>query len=275
MVDSGVLAAFDPVPWSVAGTVVAAAAFVLDYLIFRRGRRRKKLSYQVEHDQLLRVHDTARDVVTILFDGEPVRNIHFVSTQIVNDGDVPIVDSDFRSSLSLKFDGATVLTSDITAVSPRNLDPVITQTATGVTVEPLLMNPGDRFTVDMLVDSARVRPQVDARVVGVREVTNLGVQGVRSDERSSRRLPTARVGFALFSVALVGLLYYRPVEAALHVRAVRSAARVAMETHVLRLPNGSFVCGQVVRGQLDSAVIVNGAIHIYRRDRIKELSRPC
>lgn len=162
----------DPFWQSVAALITLAAIFVSVALWYLTSRRtRKALSFEiVTSTPLLVVGSEIEQRTQILFDGAPVRNLSLLIIRISNSGMVPILSSDFESPLSIAFKPDTkIFDVQIIETTPAALSPQTDITDTTITIAPLLLNPGDLFTVKLLVDTTRP-VDFSGRIVGIREL---------------------------------------------------------------------------------------------------------
>jgi len=163
----------DPV-WQFVGAVIAFGATVVAVTMTLRQRRQKRLTYSLRTYLLATVHGDIKTRVSILYDGNPVKDVRLVQIEFKNTGNVPIATQDFERPLRIAFNKKSrILTAEITESIPSDLGPAIdTNWSKGVpevVVEPLLLNPSDSFIVKLLL-AGSVEYEVSARIVGVGSV---------------------------------------------------------------------------------------------------------
>jgi len=195
----------DPL-WQFVGVLLALAAMVLSYRIYVGQKQQKRLTYQrLASFPLLTVKEALAGRISVAFDGNPVQSIHMITLRIRCAGNLPITVADYVKPLALYVEkAARVLSADIVESLPSNLRPVITVDAGSVTVEPLLLNPGDSFVVKLLVQDGSKYVFPEARIVGVREVERV------LDPDSKLEL-VAQFGMLIFCVGnLIALAFRAP-----------------------------------------------------------------
>ena len=170
----------DPV-WQGIGAVIGVAGIVstiiLGVVLYRLQRRRKELGYRVlSQTRVVSVEAELAERVQVLYEGRLVSDVHLVVVEIVNWGNQPIVAQDYEHPLGFHTgETSRILTAELTESEPDGLpaSPTISQTRHTVTVDPLLLNPGDTFKVRILVSDFGGTVEVATRIEGVKKVTKL------------------------------------------------------------------------------------------------------
>jgi len=154
--------------WQFAGAALTFAALLISVASLRR--RRKALTYNVlSQVPLVRASPGAGNL-QILFEGNPVWGVHLLEVRFANSGGVPIVPNDYMRPVLVSFGPeAQVLTVEVRQ-TPQNLGVSLINHALGVTIEPVMLNPGDAFTIKALVSQFKGPVSVDGRIMGVRSI---------------------------------------------------------------------------------------------------------
>lgn len=188
----------DPI-WQFVGVLLSLIALIVAVVAIRVQQQRKSLSYFVSDERpvfyLFNQAMSERLVVTL--DGTPVRGLETVEVSIFNDGSLPIIQEDYARPLLIELPAsANVLAAGLKETNPPNLGVSIERTDSGFTVSPALLNPGDEFTVEFLLEpeSRHVwsRPEVSGRVAGVKELVS----------RPSRPAPKYKYSYYSFRTAM-------------------------------------------------------------------------
>ncbi|MCC5787968.1 MAG: hypothetical protein JJU33_14845 [Phycisphaerales bacterium] len=160
--------------WTFVAAVLGAMAIVVMVLIYVAQRKNKRLSYEVvSSTQLLGVHAKIQGKVKVLYENSEVKNIHLLILKFVNSGNQSISSSDFEQPLSIAMNsGATILTYEVVGESPENLEAMFVQKENAMVLSPLLLNPGDSFSVTALVSDLEGQPVVCGRINGVKAILN-------------------------------------------------------------------------------------------------------
>ncbi|PKO32340.1 MAG: hypothetical protein CVU34_16260 [Betaproteobacteria bacterium HGW-Betaproteobacteria-7] len=187
----------DPV-WQFAGVVVSLTALLVAIAAIRLQLIRKSLAFHHSMDRpvFFVFNPELRGRLHITFDGREVQRLSSFELHIFNDGNAPIAPADFIQPISVEFtDGAHIFGVMTTETSSPDLGVQITRKGVQFTVEPLLLNPGDAFSLQFLIelpdDDQVVQPQIHGRVTGVKCFS-------RKPFRSGRR-----TGYYIFRSALV------------------------------------------------------------------------
>ncbi|MBJ7575254.1 hypothetical protein [Luteimonas sp. MC1828] len=169
----------DPV-WQFIGAVLALVGLSITILFFIKQRRLKELSAGfLVKKHLISISESISDRVEMKLDGEHIENLKIYSFGIKNSGNVEIRKEDFEKPISLSIgDGAKIVEFSITKFNPRSLKPVASGDARTILVEPLLLNSGDYFVLDVLATGASSTLDIECRVAGVPnlETINSGVR---------------------------------------------------------------------------------------------------
>jgi subtilisin-like proprotein convertase family protein len=151
------------------GSIIAA---ILSVTIYFLTRKKKALSYEVLSEYpLISIDDEIKGKLQILYGGNPVENVHLLLVKFINNGNIPIIASDFERHLTLRLKGeSNVLSAVRVKASPDNLTASLEIKDKVITVAPALMNGGDFFTVKVLIGQYGGSFDVDARIVGVKSI---------------------------------------------------------------------------------------------------------
>jgi hypothetical protein len=216
------------VNWEFVGVVVTlvgiACATLLGVVVYLLQRRRKELGYRViSHTRLVSVEAEVEEEVVISFRGETVRDVHLVMVEVVNSGNQAIVGDDYERALCVDLGaGARVMSVEQVESEPVGIDvsPVIVESRDKVKARPVLLNPGDSFTLKILASAFAGTACVAGRIVGVKEIKALP-SGVSATETWKAAFATAGLALAVATMgtcvvdALVGTVLDRVFFAAL------------------------------------------------------------
>jgi hypothetical protein len=157
-----------PLTW--VSVIIAVLAIIVSIVIFFLQRSTKSLDYEVVADRaiLAPTPQFGGKGLEVSLNGVPLRDPHLVVLRFVNFGDIPIRRDDFEIPLRISFpSGTTILSAQLSRTNPPNLQVKLTGgKGSSLLIEPLLLNDGDYFEIQMLVDGSE-EPSVGGRVVGV------------------------------------------------------------------------------------------------------------
>lgn len=227
--------------------VASVIAIILTLLIYLITRKKKSLSYEVlSESPLISISDEIKSGLQVLYNGNPVENIYLCLIKFINDGNVPIATNDYERPLTLSFsDASSLIYVEKIQVTPGNLTPHIGVSGQTITIAPIMLNPGDSFTVKALINQYGGKFDVDARVLGVTSIQT----PPKSDRKIRLRLAAvsavALVVLTVIGSALLGqlsaanrFLFYGPP----HI------SRVNAQGVFLRPGGGTLVTGTVTNG---------------------------
>ena len=163
----------DPI-WQFIGAAIALFAIVVAVIAIKLQLIKKSLSYSIFSSSLIFYvfSEEHRPRLRILYDDKEVQDLRTVDLVVQNDGNIPILQSDFSIPIAVSFpEWLNVLGVAVTEVSPNGLQIKTTQNENGVIIEPTLLNPKDRFSMRFIVESNEyLSPTVRARIVGIHEI---------------------------------------------------------------------------------------------------------
>lgn len=145
--------------WEFVGVVLALITASLSALWTWRRRELKELTRMWRVSSLLEVGSKVQAEISITFRGLPVRSLKLQEVGFVNTGNRPIARADFDQPIRISFgEKAQVLSWRISASRPLELpiqlleEHVEGATVRTVSIEPLLLNAGDGFSIEFLVE---------------------------------------------------------------------------------------------------------------------------
>jgi|GEM_PF-3591136 len=169
----------------ITSVILALLGFALTVFIFIRQTQKKSISYEViSSSPIISVLDEFRDNFEIKFKGKLVDSLTLLVIRFFNSGNVPIEERDYSRPLSIDFgDQVELLSVNVMEEIPRNLGVTLSHDTRCITVNPLLMNKGDSFTLQVLA-SKYSYSSVSGRISGVQEITKIDT---RIDNQTSKK----------------------------------------------------------------------------------------
>jgi hypothetical protein len=227
----------------IASVAVALVAIAVSVLLWSRSRQRKGVSFRLSSSRVVSVRRGSEDRIKVLYDDQPVRDVRLLDLHVVCTGNVPIGANDFERRFSVALGkGARVLSPEIARVCPPDLAPRLTVIGDRLTIEPLLLNPGDSFDITALVSDMRGAERLDGRVAGVSKFVNLAADIPSRPWIGARqfRAGATAIGVAAALATIGGPLLF--------------VANQHTESQ-LRVKGGSVLCGKVLRVDAQSVVV--------------------
>lgn len=158
----------DPL-WQFIGALLAAITVAVSLWIFVAQRSRKRLLVErIARVPLIAGGSKGIPGIRITFGDRELKSALVVLVRVRCTGNVPIVADDYESPLRLQFeDSAAVLSADAIDTTPIGIPILLTCDGAAATVSKRLLNPGDLFTIRLLVENSKGRLQATARIAGV------------------------------------------------------------------------------------------------------------
>jgi hypothetical protein len=102
--------------------------------------------------------------------GEVVRNPYLLQLKYINTGNKPISTEDYEHPIRVSITDSRVLSAEVVETSQPDMGASMSLSEHEATLHPLLLNPGDWISCQILLDSPPSRWQVKGRIVGVKEI---------------------------------------------------------------------------------------------------------
>jgi hypothetical protein len=160
-------------------TIISIVLLITVPIVLDRRRHRRELTYRILSYEPLR---RGMPGLEVTFNGSAVAEPYLCTFKITNTGRVPIVEREFSRSISVNFSPCShpnhshtqpsVLAYDLLEQSPKNLAPRITLLMGRLSIDPMLLNPSETFSVRVLLDHCfdHDKLDIDSRIVGISEV---------------------------------------------------------------------------------------------------------
>jgi hypothetical protein len=169
--------------WTPLSVFVAVFIPVISGILYKY-RQKRELSYILISDtSVVNVHKGFKEKVKVTYLGVPTKTLQLIRVKIINTGNQAIKKEDFDEPLTfvdlkpLKNDKVSgFFTLDIPEVNPKDLRPEVLSYNGRLGIKPLLLNPGDSVTVDILnIDTVDNVTKIDirGRIVGVKKIKEL------------------------------------------------------------------------------------------------------
>lgn len=170
--------------WQFLGALLALGAIFATYDVFMRSRSVKGLQVTLSapYPLVRPVTQTPGTVqstpsIQLTINNNVVRNAVIFPVAVKNNGNQPIVESDYSKSLSFSFDPQDqLLDAAVSESVPPNIGMALNKASTyQVIAAPVLLNPGDTVSINFLVVLSGDAPatahfHVDGRIVGVSSI---------------------------------------------------------------------------------------------------------
>jgi hypothetical protein len=160
--------------WQAIGAFFTIAAIVASFAIYRWQRQRRALTYHVKSTYpLLKSTEELQGRLSVQVDGVAVRNIDVMFLEVQNSGNHPVSRSDFDVPFAIEFEPpAYIISAVVDAEEPDNLGVTLEVAEQKVTLQPILLNPGDKFTLKLLLSSDSKKFAITGRIIGIKEIAN-------------------------------------------------------------------------------------------------------
>lgn len=158
--------------WQSIGVLVALIAIVVSIIIYRRQTHRKSLTYIIESAYpLLTGTEELQGRLQVQVDGVAVNNIFIMFIELSNSGNVPIERGDFDSPVTVDFEPpALIISVVVESEEPEGIGASLAVQQNSVTLDPLLLNPGDKVILKFILSSESKKFRISGRVVGVKAI---------------------------------------------------------------------------------------------------------
>jgi len=166
----------DPL-WQFVGVVLALLSLACAFWIYWLQRQVKELAFGIiSSRRLLAIDDDLSSRVTVQLDGKAVKSLHLLVFGLKNSGHRAITSADFQKPFEILFNAGQVISTEVASQLPPNLYPVLVPGIDSVSLQPLLLNPGDQVVIQVLLSSAKPSYEVDARIVEVASLSEINTR---------------------------------------------------------------------------------------------------
>lgn len=213
--------------WSVVSAIATIVSLFIPFIIlYFSGRQTKELMVEtVSISVPVDLSDPRLSSLKLTYKETPVDRLTVATIEFSNTGSQPIEQRDFEHPVKLSFQKSVdVLAVTLSEKSPDDLNPKIITDLNGISIAPLLLNPGDRFRITVQTRGGFIEPNVEARISGLSTVT--------------RRLPhepLLKNGYFQITIGILGLIAYGQIGAFSWV-----AARKRLPYTILPFPENAF-----------------------------------
>jgi hypothetical protein len=219
--------------WKLLLTLFVTAVFSLIPIYWQSNQEAKSITVKlVTKAPLQSWEQDMLPEVEIAVDGTKLRNPYLVVIEIQNSGSKPIPASEFETPLSviLKSQSAFVR-AKVSAQFPKDIDPVISYEDKKVSINPLLLNPGDKIVLSAITNGDKPSITTKARISGVQNIEL--IDGTIADSGKAKALfQLVAAMFAFISFVLVS-------DAILESKEITLRRRSAMVVVLVTLLTGS------------------------------------
>jgi hypothetical protein len=136
---------------------------------------KKELSYEIVLKRQLTNLDSSEKTwpgIQISYQGVDVSTGSFLTLSITNSGKLPIKREDFDSPILIHIpEKESIVSFQSIFALPSNLDVTLSRVKEGLAVAPLLLNPGDRFVIEIFSRVPLEIADVSTRVVGLPKIS--------------------------------------------------------------------------------------------------------
>ena len=154
--------------------IVNLISFVVPILItiaiYLLQKKTKKLSYEIILDtSLVTVNTKVKEKIKIFYENSVVTNPNFISIRFINNGNQAISKLDYEDDIVLKFeDTSKIIQCDSPKMYPDNLKLNFSYDNNSVSIKPLLLNNGEFFDLNLIIDSPSSKFKIIDRIKGLR-----------------------------------------------------------------------------------------------------------
>jgi hypothetical protein len=230
---------------------------------------------------LVDLSDSNLSSLKLTYKDGPVSRLSVATIEIRNSGTLPIVASDFERSFVITFKNpADVLSVTVADKTPPDLDPSVLSNLNGISVSPMLLNPGDRFRITVQLRGDFNEPTINARISGVSTISRRLFSEADSTRRVFALIAFTSVsactyfyftGFLVPSISRRSSFVVMPIQQALVVLVVlgvASALSLALTTNILKFPNAQAYSVMAAIGVLGTIVYI---ISVRKSHRLRDM----
>jgi hypothetical protein len=159
--------------WQAIGAGFSVAAIIASFAIYRWQRLKPAFTYLVKSAYpLLKTTEELHGRLSVQVDGVVARNIDVMFIEFQNSGNCSIARTDFDVPVAIAFKPPVRIISAVVDIeSPKNLGVNLEVDEQQVTLTPILLNPGDKFTLKLLLSSDSLKYAISGRIMGIKQIS--------------------------------------------------------------------------------------------------------
>lgn len=115
----------------------------------------------------------------IIFKNKLIESPYLTMLSITNNGDIPIIKSDYEGPLLISTSQPNVIKADITDRNPNNMDAKITWDTEKILLAPTLLNAGDSITMQVLTSGNKPQFLTQGRILGIHKITTISESQIK------------------------------------------------------------------------------------------------
>ena len=168
--------------WGFYQFVVGLIALLIIIIIalYERFKNKKAFSYYKTDSLPLISNKIGRETLQVLYNNTSVEDAHIITFYFKNNGIKFIDKEDFILPICISSETKLkILNAVITSTHPQNLIPSFTISDSQIVINPLVLNRGDSFQVNVVSDGEFLNPIILGRIKGVSGFDNLNKKYTR------------------------------------------------------------------------------------------------
>lgn len=168
--------------WGQIAVGIAALIVAIAAIFYSRNQTdKRRFVYQVKLTPIIQIDGVSTDDIEIKFRGMPVKTLALCSVSILNLGNRPILRKDWDENLRIDFEHQTkIVDTRIASSTPKDLTLTHSEfffdSRRGIEFQPFLLNSKEGFKAEIVV-AGNGNPRISGRIVGIRRIEELGVDG--------------------------------------------------------------------------------------------------
>ncbi len=191
--------------WFIAITITLLAGFIPALLSFF-DKPDKGLAYEYWSYPLLSVSTLAEDSSFVLLHNDvQIDSLSSLFFIVYNSGNVPIEKDDYETDISLTLgDEISILNARTVSTHPEGIPTNVRYSNSTITLDALLLNPGDEIRIQGLVTGTVADHKAQVRIAGVEKIQYQPVFGAETNANQV----TVYLGFTLSGIFIVlGIMF--------------------------------------------------------------------
>lgn len=196
----------------ILGLVIATVAILIPILQSYYSKARSAVSYEIVSKSV--IGDTSNSSsIKVSIDERLLDRVCIYTVQLSNSGTEPLREPDYQVPIFIRFTPQTVIyRTNIVETVPNNLSITTWISDNNVGVSPTLLNPDDRFLIQIICSDCDSVPEVTARIAGVREIQK---ESTDDDDKRWRFFPFVMIMVIISltnSTILLSADLYKPTQ---------------------------------------------------------------
>jgi hypothetical protein len=197
----------------IVGIMTIAISIWVSIYIFIKQKKSKKLGFiTMLNYNMFNIKEIVKEKISITYAGEKAEYLRLIILKIVNNGDLPIIKTDFENEIQIIFNkNSKLIDAEIIQKSPENIDLNFKIKSDKILIEPCLINPKDFFIIRAILNSAEDNFFVNSRIAGIEMIKEIVVKDSKINRSNIYLYYIISIGSIIEGLLFCLVVFYKEI----------------------------------------------------------------